>query len=201
MGFISGSASFVRFSVEGDLPENVWDFIAERVAAFSFQDIDETYDEFSIGWVSVINMFDADFAYASYANGDYVTLTLRTDERKVSPAILKKFCAKEEERIKKERQIPKIGKAMKTEIKERMRTELMRKAVPVPAVYDLCWNLAESTLLFFSTNKKAQAQLEDFFKETFGLTIMQQIPYLTAEHLIEEEESMRLATIGADIFV
>ncbi len=201
MGFISGSASFVRFSVDGDLPENVWDFIAERVAAFSFQDIDETYDEFSIGWVSVINMFDADFAYASYANGDYVTLTLRTDERKVSPAILKKFCAKEEERIKKERQIPKIGKAMKTEIKERMHTELMRKAVPVPAVYDLCWNLAESTLLFFSTNKKAQAQLEDFFKETFGLTIMQQIPYLTAEHIIDEEESMRLATIGADIFV
>ena len=201
MGFISGSASFVRFSVEGDLPENVWDFVAERVTAFSFQDIDDTYDEFSIGWVSVINMFDADFAYASYANGDYVTLTLRTDERKVSPAILKKFCAKEEERIKKEKQIPKIGKAMKTEIKERMRTELMRKAVPVPAVYDLCWNLAESTLLFFSTNKKAQAQLEDFFKETFGLTIMQQIPYLTAEHLIEEEESLRLASIGADIFV
>lgn len=201
MGFLSGSASFVRFGVDGDLPENVWDFIAERVAAFSFQDIDETYDEFSIGWVSVINMFDSDFAYASYANGDYVTLTLRTDERKVSPAILKKFCAKEEERIKKERQIPKVGKAMKTEIKERMRTELMRKAVPVPAVYDLCWNLAESTLLFFSTNKKAQAQLEDFFKETFGLTIMQQIPYLTAEHLIEEDESMRLAAIGADIFV
>lgn len=201
MGFISGSASFVRFSVDGDLPENVWDFIAERVAAFSFQDIDETYDEFSIGWVSVINMFDADFTYASYANGDYVTLTLRTDERKVSPAILKKFCAKEEERIKKERQIPKVGKAMKTEIKERMRTELMRRAVPVPAVYDLCWNLSESTLLFFSTNKKAQAQLEDFFKETFGLTIMQQIPYLTAEHLLDEEESMRLAAIGADIFV
>jgi hypothetical protein len=63
MGFISGSASFVRFSVEGELPENVWDFIAERVAAFSFVDIDETYDEFSIGWVSVINMFDADFQY------------------------------------------------------------------------------------------------------------------------------------------
>lgn len=201
MGFISGSASFVRFSVEGELPENAWDFIAERIAAFSYQDIDETYDEFSIGWVSVLNMFDADFAYASYANGDYVTLTLRMDERKVSPAILKKFCAKEEERLKKERQLPKISKAMKTEIKERIQTELMRKAVPIPAVYDLCWNLAESTLLFFSTNKKAQAQLEDFFKETFGLTIMQQIPYLTGEKLLDEEQGMRLATIGPDIFV
>lgn len=201
MGFISGSASFVRFSVEGELPENIWDFVAERVAAFSFQDIDDTYDEFSIGWVSVINMFDYDFEYASYANGDYVTLTLRMDERKVSPAIIKKFCAKEEERVKKERQLPKIGKAMKMEIKERVQTELMRKAVPVPAVYDLCWNLAESTVLFFSTNKKAQAQLEDFFKETFGLLLMQQIPYLTAEHLLDDEENEQLPRIGPDIFV
>ncbi len=201
MGFINGSASFVRFSVEGELPENVWDFIAERVAAFSFQDIDDTYDEFSIGWVSVMNMFDSDFEYASYANGDYVTLTLRMDERKVSPAILKKFCAKEEERIKKERQLPKIGKAMKMEIKERMNTELMRRSVPIPSIFDLCWDLSNGTLLFFSTNKKVHAQLEDFFKETFGLLIMQQIPYITAEHLLTEEEGYRLAGIGPEILV
>ena len=201
MGFISGSGSFVRFSVEGDVPENSWDFIAERIGAFSFQDIDDTYDEFSIGWVSVLNMFDADFAYASYANGDYVTLSLRLDERKVSPALLKKFCTKEEERLKKERQLPKISKAMKTEVKERIQTELLRKALPVPAVYDLCWNLTEATLLFFSTNKKAQAQLEDFFKETFGLTIIQQIPYLSAEQLVDERQAERLVTLGPDIFV
>jgi DNA recombination-dependent growth factor C len=201
MGFLSGSASFVRFNVEGELPENVWDFIAERVKAFSFQDIDETYDEFSIGWVSVLNMFDSDFEYASYANGDYVTLTLRMDERKVSQPILKKFCAKEELRIKKERQLPKIGKAMKMEIKERMQTELMRKSFPIPTIYDLCWNLTDGTILFFSTNKKVQAQLEDFFKETFGLLIMQQIPYITAEHLLSEEESYRLAGIGPEILV
>lgn len=201
MGFISGSTSFVRFSVEGDLPENTWDFVAERVAAFSFEDIDDTYDEFSIGWVSVLNMFDSEFEYGSYANGDYVTLTMRIDERKVSPAILKKFCAKEEERIKKERQLPKLGKAMKMEIKERKQAELLRKSVPVPAVYDLCWSLTDSTLLFFSTNKKAQAQLEDFFKETFGLILIQQVPYMTAGHLLDEEQQDRLAKIGAEIFV
>ncbi|HKJ65256.1 MAG TPA: recombination-associated protein RdgC [Desulfopila sp.] len=201
MGFINGSASLVRFSVEGELPENTWDFIAERVKAFSFEDIDDTYDEYSIGWVSVLNMFDSDFAFGSYAAGDFVTLTLRIDERKVSQPILKKFCAKEEERIKKERQLPKIGKAMKMEIKERMHTELLRKSVPMPAVYDLCWNLGESTLLFFSTNRKAQAQLEDFFKETFGLLIMQQIPYVTAEHLLDEDQSYRLAGIGPEILV
>lgn len=201
MGFVSGSASFVRFSIEGDLPENPMDFIAERIAAFSFQDIDDTYDEYSIGWVSVLNMFDSDFEYASYANGDYVTITMRIDERKVSPAILKKFCLKEEERVKKEKQIPKIGRAMKAEIKERVRVDLMRKSVAIPSVYDLCWNLSDSTLLFFSTNKKAHAVLEDFFKESFGLLIMQQIPYIIADHLLDEDESMRLASMGPDIFV
>lgn len=201
MGFLTGSASFVRFSVEGDLPENFWDFAAERIAAFSFKDIDDTYDEFSVGWVSVQNMFDSDFKFASYASGDYVTLSLRFDERKVTPAILKKFCRKEEERIKKEKQIPRISRAAKIEIRERIQNELMKKAAPVPAVYDLCWNLSESTLLFFSTSKKALALLEDLFKETFGLLIVQQIPYYMAEHLLDEDDCRRLEAIGPDIFV
>lgn len=201
MGLMKGTAGFVRFSVEGDLPENIWDYIAERITAFSFKDIDDTYDEDSLGWVSISNMFDTEFDYASYAAGNYVTLSMRLDERKISAAIVKKFVAKEEERIKKEKQIPKISRSMRVEIKERIQNELMRKAPPMPSVFDLCWNLEDSTLLFFSTNKKAQALLEDLFKETFGLTIMQQIPYLCGEHLLDEEEADRLARITPDIFV
>ena len=201
MGFLKGTAGFVRFSVDGDLPENIWDFIAERITAFSFRDIDESYEEDSLGWVSVTNMFDTEFEYASYAAGNYVTLSMRLDERKVSGAIVKKFVAKEEERIKKEKELPKIPRAMRVEIKERIENELMRKALPVPSVFDLCWNLEDSTLLFFSTNQKAQGLLEDLFKETFGLTIMQQIPYICGEHLLDEDEMDKLAAITPDFFV
>lgn len=201
MGFIKGTAGFVRFSVEGDLPENIWDFIAERITAHSFRDIDESYEEDSLGWVSVTNMFDTEFDYASYAAGNYVTLSMRLDERKVSGAIVKKFVAKEEERIKKEKELRKIPRAMRVEIKERIENELMRKALPVPSVFDLCWNLENSTLLFFSTNQKAQGLLEDLFKETFDLTIMQQIPYVCGEHLLDEEEMDKLAAITPDFFV
>lgn len=201
MSFLKGSASFVRFSVEGELPENGLDFIADRVVSFSFQDIDDTYDEYSIGWVSVLNMFDSQFEYASYVAGDYITLTLRIDERKVSPAILKKFVAKEEERVRLEKQLPKLSRSVKVQIKERIRIELVRKAIPIPSIYELCWSLSNNTLLFFSTNKKAQAILEDFFKESFGLLIRQQIPYTTAEHLIDEDELAALERISPDIFV
>ena len=201
MGFIKGSASYVRFAVEGDLPENIWDFIADRVVSFAFKDIDDTYDEDSLGWVSVLNMFDTEFDYASYAAGNYVTLSMRLDERKVSSAIVNKFVQKKEEEIKKEKQIQKIPRSMRVEIKESIQNELLRKALAVPSVFDLCWNLENSTLIFYSTNKKAQALLEDLFKESFGLTLIQQIPYVCGEHLLEEGEMDQLALITPDIFV
>ncbi len=201
MGFLSGSASFVRFGVEGELPENALEHIAERVMAFSFRDIDDTYDEYSIGWVSVLNMFDSEFEYASYAAGDYITLSLRVDERKVSPAILKKFVMKEEERVKQEKQVPKLGRALKVEIKERIHTELMRKAIPIPTVYDLCWSLSDSTVFFFTTNKKAHGLLEDFFNDSFGLLLRQQIPYIVAEQMLDEEKVETLARINPEVFV
>lgn len=201
MGFIKGTASFVRFAVEGELPENIWDFIADRVVTFAFRDIDDTYEEDSLGWVSVLNMFDTEFDYASYAAGNFVTLSMRLDERKVSSVIVKKYVQKEEERIKKEKDLRKISRSMRVEIKERIQNELMRKALPMPAVFDLCWNLENSTLLFFSTNKKAQALLEDLFKESFGLSLIQQIPYLCGEHLLDEEDADKLAMISTDVFM
>ena len=201
MGLLSGSATFVRYAVEGELPANFWDFAAERIAAFSFRDIDDTYDERSVGWVSALNMFDSSFEFASYSAGDYVVLTLRIDERKISNAALRKFTAKEEERIKKERQVPKLARSHRVEIKDNMKLMLTKRAVPIPAVYDLCWNLSEGTVLFFSTNKKAQEEVEGYFKETFGLQLKLQIPYLTAGHLLDEAGEERLANITPTIFV
>lgn len=187
MGLLTGSASLTRFTVVGDLPESFWEFVAERVAAQSFKDIDDTLDEYSIGWVSVADMFDAGFAYSSYAAGDYVALTMRIDERKVNPSVLKKFVAKEEERIKREKQVPRLSRSVRLEIKERIRTELVRKSPAIPSTYDLCWNLADNTLLFFSTGKKAMALLEDLFKETFRLSLILQIPWLAGLQLAEGE--------------
>lgn len=202
MSFLGGSASFARFAVMGELPDNPLDFITDRVRACSFVDIDDNFEEYSIGWVSVMSMFDSAFEYASHFCGDYVTLSLRVDERKVSPSILKKFAQKEEERIRKEKQIPKLSRTAKSEIKERIKAELTRKAFPIPAVYDVVWSLSESSLYFFSTNKKAQALLEDFFKDSFGLSLQVQIPYVVAENLLNDEDQLALLErLAPEIFV
>jgi hypothetical protein len=201
MGLLSRNATFVRYSVEGELPGKFWEFAAERIAQYAFQDIDDTFDEYSIGWVSIDNMFDSSFAHASYAVGDYIVLSLRIDERKVSKTLLQKFSLKEEERLKKEKQIPRINRSQRVRIKEDVRLQLVKKSLPLPSVYDLCWNLADNTVLFFSISTKAQSVLEDFFKECFGLTIMLQVPYLAAAHLLDVSQQERLQELHPDIFV
>ncbi|NOQ66400.1 MAG: DNA recombination-dependent growth factor C [Desulfobacterales bacterium] len=201
MGLLSRTSTFVRYSVEGQLPDKFWDFAAERIAQFSFRDIDETFDEYSIGWVSVDNMFDSTFAHASYAVGDQIVLAMRIDERKVSPTLLKKFSLKEEDRLKKERQIPRLSRSQRVQIKEDIRLQLVKKALPVPSVYELSWNLANNTVLFFSISTKAQSILEDFFKESFGFTVILQVPYLAAANLLDDSQQERLKEIQPEILV
>lgn len=201
MGLLSSSATFVRYAVEGELPPNFLDFAAERIAQNAYRDIDDNFEERSVGWVSVLSMFDSSFEYASFAVGDHMVLTLRVDERTVAPKVLKKFTMKEEARLLKERQIPKLSRAQKIEIKENVKLMLLKKAMPAPATYDLCWNLSEGTLLFFSTSQKAQTELEDFFKKTFDLTLRLQIPYLTAEHLLKPEYHDALSRLTPDILI
>ena len=201
MALLSNATSFVRYSVFGDVPDNFWDFAAERIRSFAFRDIDDNFEEKSIGWVSVHNMFDSSFTYSSYAAGDFIVLALRIDERKVSAAVLKKFCMKEEERVKKKKELPRLSRGHRQEIKESIKLMLLKKALPTPAVYDLCWNLSDSTLYFFSTNKKAQEILENFFKDTFNLTLTLQIPYLIADHLVDEEGRNTLKDLGAEILI
>jgi hypothetical protein len=56
-------------------------------------------------------------------------------------------------------------------------------------------------MLFFSTGTKAQSVLEDFFKECFGLTIILQVPYLAAAHLLNSSEQESLQNLHPEIFV
>jgi len=201
MGLLANSGTFVRFAVEGEMPENFWEFAAARIAANAFKDIDDNFEEYSIGWVSVMNMFDAQFAFASHAVGDYIVLSMRIDERKVPASILKKFCMKEEERVKREKQIPKLSRGHRLEIKESIKLMLTKKAAPMPAVYDLCWNLANNTVLFFSTSSTVHAALEDLFKETFGLHLALQVPYMAAANLLHPSQEPALAGMEASIFL
>lgn len=190
MGLITGKASFVKLGVTGQLPDSPLEFIRSKVMALSFKDIDEAYDEYSIGWVSLLDMLDPEFVTCDIVVGAYVAMALRVDERKVSAAVLKKFIRKEEQRIMKEKGLPRLGRRYKIEIKERIRTELIRKAKPAPSVFEILWNLDQETVFFFSTNARAQALLEDFFQQSFGLQLVRMVPFTIGLNLLRSDAAL-----------
>jgi DNA recombination-dependent growth factor C len=170
MGLLKGKASFVTFKVLGDLPEGDYvGFILDRLRANAFTDIDDTFDEASVGWVDIEDMFSAEFTWA--INSNYMTVAMRIDERIVPGAVLKKYVAKEEMRVKAERQVPRLSRATRLDIKERVRVDLVRKAKPAPKVVEVVWDINSMTLTIFSTSAKLVGYVEMFFHETFQLPL------------------------------
>lgn len=170
MGLLKGKASFVTFKVLGDLPEGDYvGFILDRLRANAFADIDDTFDEASVGWVDIEDMFSSDFTWA--VNGNHMTVAMRIDERIVPGAVLKKYVAKEEMRVKAERQVPRLSRATRMDIKERVRVDLVFKAKPAPKVVEVVWDLNSMTLTIFSTSAKLVGYVEMFFHETFQLPL------------------------------
>jgi DNA recombination-dependent growth factor C len=194
MGLLNGKGTaFIKFKV-GDhrvLPSgDFYGFAEEAIRNHAFRDIDDNYDEISAGWVSVNDMLDGEFDNDSWRVGDYLLLSLRVDERKVPAATLKKLVLKETKRIQRERQIPRLSRDHQNEIKEMVRLNLLKRAVPQPAVYDMAWDLNSGILLFFSTSANPLSALEQIFHQTFGVHIVQQVPYLLAQRFAPTEEDL-----------
>jgi len=160
MPLMNGTVSFVELAVPVDTV-----FDESRVYNRAFVNIDDSYDEVSIGWVNPTDIFDAN--HPTLVLGDYVVLTMRIDERKIPGALLKKLCAKEERRIRIERQIPKLSRAMRAEIKSRISTDLIRKAAPVTTTVDVVWSVNAGRVWLFSTSSSVMELFLDLFDQTF----------------------------------
>lgn len=174
MGLLTGKASFVVFDAvnSGDDAQRMSSGdIIDKINAFSFKDIDESYDEFSAGWTSCADYFDTSFAKESPLVGDYVAASLRIDQRKVQGAVLKKFVAKEQRRTMMEKQVSRLSRGARMEIKDRVSTELKRKAKPTPTVTDFFWDLERGKVFVFSTNKGVLEYFADLFKQSFGVVL------------------------------
>ncbi len=184
MGILKGSWVVNRYTVEGDLPQvDTFEWIQSQLKANSFKDIDENFEELSIGWVSAFDLLDSAFAVCPVA-GDYTIFALRIDERKIPATTVKRFCLKEERRIMRERQIPKLSRGQKAEIKGNITLKLVKKATPVSVIHDLYWDFTDNFICLLSSNKSAHEVLENLFPQTFGLPLVRQIPYTLGETLI-----------------
>lgn len=188
MGLIHGSGSFTRFMVDGAIPENYMEAFPGRISRFSFRNIDETSDqERSVGWVNIMDMFDNRFAAMEYLKEPCIAMSWRVDARSVPSKALKQYCREAEEKIKASEGLEFLSKKRRQEIREGVKKELLRRAIPRSQAYDMIWNLHTSVVIFGSINNNLCDEFAEFFLQCFGLHLKTIFPYFIASQILEKE--------------
>lgn len=188
MGLIYGSGSFTRFLVEGPLPKDYPQEFSKRISRFAFQKIDEASEqERSVGWVSIMDMFDNRLEAMEFLKEPCIALSWRVDVRKVPTKALRQYCREAEEKVKQSEGLEFLSKKRREEIKETVRVRLLKRAIPVAQTYDMIWNLRTSTLIFGTVSNNLCDEFAELFMQCFGLQLKSLFPYRAALQIFQKE--------------
>ena len=204
MSFQKASSSFTRFRIIDDIPADLWASIPEKLRQYAFIDIDDIAEERAFGWTSFDDMLDTEWKISPPEKGDFLTFSLRLDTRRIPPAVLRKHVRlalrDEEERIKA---LGKkfIGRERKKEIQEQVKLRLMGRFLPIPAEFQVVWNMRSGRVYFASTQTKMIEMFLDLFTRTFELRLEQLLPYSLALAMFGEEISAKLDDVQSTKFI
>jgi DNA recombination-dependent growth factor C len=188
MGLIYGSGSFTRYTVDGPIPENYLEDFPGRISRFAFRNIDQASEqERSAGWVNIMDMFDNRFGAMEFLKEPCIAVAWRVDVRKVPSHALKQYCREAEEKLKDSEGLEFLSKKRRQEIKEGVKAELIRRAIPRSKTCDMIWNLHTSVVLFGSVSSSVGDEFTEFFLQCFGLRLKAVFPYSIASRILEQE--------------
>ncbi len=197
MGLLSNTTSICQFSVFGDLPDPIdLSWAGERLASKRFVDITESSEELSVGWVHLDDSGRCDFDdYGAYAREHYLTFSLRRDQRRVPAALVKSGLEElEKEFLAANPGFQKVPKARREEMRDAVRSALLSRTLPVPAIWDAVWDVRKGILTFTSLSPKALELFETHFRATFEeLRLAPLHPFARAERVVGEALAPALA--------
>src|SRR5689334_24208849 len=118
MGFESGSMSFRRFAVSGDVPDQVTEGMLEKIAKHALKPGEFGVEEIEYGWNGGRHIFDNNFSFENNVFADCLVFARRIDTNKVPGAVKKAYTLMEEASIASKNPSGLICKAQKKEAKE-----------------------------------------------------------------------------------
>lgn len=204
MGILSASVSLTRYRIVEQVPDRIWPNIPDLLIKFAFQEIDNNAEERSYGWACLDNMLDTNWETAAPQKGSYFTFALRLDTRRIPPAVMKKHYTLELEKLiqnMQEQGKKFVSKEQKKELKEQIRLKLLAKTFPIPAQFDVFWNVGTNRVYLASTTDKIKEMFEELFTQTFELHLEAQTPYFLALNELGAERSSELNSYEPSIFV
>lgn len=192
MSFLKSSTSFTRYRVVDEVPSSLWMELPDKLKHFAMKDIDELPEERGWGWVSFEDMLDVEWHENPPQKGaEYMTFALRVDTRRVPPAVVKKhlgLALKSEELKVKAAGKTFVSRERKKELKENVMFVLKKRFLPIPAEFQVIWNMNVGTVYIASVQPKLLELFEEYFVHSFGLHLEQLTPYGLATRFLPEAE-------------
>lgn len=187
MGLIKGSLSLTRYRVLEEPPEELTDeFITGRLSKNAFIDIEHAPEEKSLGWVEFFNHLDSNFNPATYRFGGMVAMTLRLDTRKLPGKTVSRYYA-----IREAMYIEKTGRKpnslAKKELKDTVKSELLRRALVNTELMEVAWLCKENEIWLAGAGEKRREAFEELWSRTFGLSLQMLVPITLGLEIVGEE--------------
>lgn len=197
MGLLSSSHTIARYIVEGEIEDSILETIRQGLKKNTISEIEDEYAEITTGWVPFESHFDPDFERFAFSYGNIFLFCLRIDKKSVPAKIVKKHTTIEIQKRLKESGRDFLSKNEKTDIKDTVIEQLMRRIPSTPNVYDVLWNYDESEVIFFTTQKAANEELETLFSHSFNLKLIRWFPYTMVEKnkSLAQEEKDRILSL------
>lgn len=202
MAFLSATLTFTRYRAEGKTGESFWNRTLEKVDSMLFREESSGIEEVNCGWCSAHDPYSETITLNDISFEDFMLLGIRIEQRKVPAAVLKKFCSLEEKKVMAEKDMQRLPSRLRKEIRERVHFELLARAIPVPRIVELLWEVSSGDVLLFSCQDKNREIAEELFYRTFDIRLQPIIPYTLAEEMAGAEGlSQRLESLRAEALV
>ena len=198
MGFLGSSASFTRFKITDEVTRELLNEVPGLLKQYAFQDIDNLPEERSFGWVNFDDMLDTQWRESPPEKGHYFCFSLRLDTRRVPAGVMKKHvmvAIKEEEKRNHEQGRKFISRERKKELREQVRLRMMSRFLPIPAEFNVVWNLEKHLLYLGCTQGKVVDLFSEYFTKSFNLHLDPLTPYGLAVSQLSQQGEHGLAAL------
>lgn len=176
MSFFQGRASFLRFRVNGRVPEL---FGPEQIRQLSERAIGKqklaSADGIEMGWIAGTDILDTAFSLEKNVVEDCLFFALRVDQTKLPGDLLKAYYQADLRALCADNPSGKPSARQKREAKESARDRLEHEAKDgrflKRKAFECLWDLRSNELLFGATSQTHLDRLAVLFKDTFGAAL------------------------------
>ena len=207
MGALEGSLSFKTYYVKGEPPNDFQETYLRKLQEHFFEPLSPVGDvERSVGWVPAQDPIATEFSRDHLFFNQYIVFAMRIDKWALPScwvkALMRQAVAAHiaEAGLKEtgdEKRPAKLSKSAKDKIKLEVVTRIKQQILPAMKVIDVCWNIQENKLRFWSQSNAVCDEFAELFESTFGLQLAPDSPFLMARELGLSESQLD-AMVNAD---